>query len=137
MEARDPVGLTPAEGRRFALTLVPAFLLLGAFSAWRGRPALGTSLVLIAGILLLAGLLAPSHLGPVHRAWMGLGRLLSRVTTPVVYTVMYLVVLTPVGVLRRTVGRSPLARDPNSNSYWQSRPVSTDEARRAGMERRF
>jgi hypothetical protein len=42
---------------------------------------------------------------------MALGVALSRITAPVFYGVMYWLVITPIGVIRRSVnGRSPLAR---------------------------
>jgi hypothetical protein len=68
---------------------------------------------------------------------MALGLALSRLTTPAFYSLLYLLVLTPTGLLRRTVGRSPLARDSASASYWVPRePVGPDEQRRA-MQRQF
>ena len=73
-------------------------------------------------------------LGPVERAWMKLAHLISKVTTPIVMGVMYLLVLTPVGLLRRSLGGNPMVHDPQSGSYWKSRP----EGKRAGnLTRQF
>ncbi len=43
---------------------------------------------------------------------MELAHLISKVTTPIVMGVMYLLVLTPVGLLRRTFGGNPMVHQP-------------------------
>ena len=53
---------------------------------------------------------------------MQLAHLISKVTTPIVMGVMYLVVLTPVGLLRRTFGGNPMVHEPAAGTYWSSRP---------------
>jgi hypothetical protein len=75
--------------------------------------------LLVAGALLAAaGFVAPRSLTHLQRAWMGLGHLMERVMRPLVTALLYFVVVTPVGWIRRRVGRSPLARDPEAPSYW-------------------
>lgn len=127
--------LTAREGRRFAFTVAAAFLALGALGWWRGGGTATTVFLGLGSVLGLAGLVAPTQLGPVERAWMGLAHAISKVTTPIVMGVMYLVVLTPVGLLRRTLGGNPLVHAPRGTGYWQSR---AEGARRsASLERQF
>lgn len=102
--------LSPREGRRFALTLAAAFAALAGVLAWRGRGPVAAGLAGVAALLFVAGVLVPTRLGPVQRAWMGLAHALSRVTTPVVLGVVYFGVLTPAGWLRRRLGGDPLRR---------------------------
>jgi Saxitoxin biosynthesis operon protein SxtJ len=121
----------------FAFTLAAAFSVLSAVLAWRHRTVPAEVAFGLGVVLLLAGLLVPTQLGPVERAWMGVGRLLSRVTAPVVMSILYFIALTPIAYLRRTFGRSPLARVPEAPSYWIPRvPRDADERRRA-LERQF
>lgn len=94
-------------------------------------------LAVIAGTLAVAGVAVPSRLGPVQRAWMALGVALSRITAPLFYSAVYWLVLTPIGIVRRTVGRSPLARDAGATSYWIVRPSQDEESARRRMERQF
>jgi saxitoxin biosynthesis operon SxtJ-like protein len=136
LETRIPAGLSPAEGRRFGLTLGGAFLALGALAWWRG--AGGVAVVAALGVspaLLLAGLLIPQRLGPLYRGWMRFAELLSRITTPVFLGVIYFLVLTPAGLIRRLAGRSAVARPRTAKSFWVARPAGARE--RADMERRF
>lgn len=137
MATKDSARLTASEGRRFALTLGGGFAALGALAAWRGRQSVSIVLLTLAGVAVLAALIVPTRLGGVQHGWMALGLALSRVTTPAFYTVLYVVVLVPMGWLRRTVGRSPLARDLAVSSYWVPREPSTVAERRQAMERQF
>jgi hypothetical protein len=110
--------LSPAEGRKFAFTVGLAFLALAGIAWWRANPTTATVLATLGGLLLLAGLLAPGKLGPVYRGWMGFALLLSKVTTPVFMGVVYFVVLTPFGVVRRLLGKNAIAHTPVGDSYW-------------------
>jgi hypothetical protein len=123
-----PARLTAAAGRRFALTVGGAFLLLAAIAWWRGHPITMTVLGVPGAVLVAAGALIPTYLGPVERAWMTLAHLISKVTTPIVMGAMYMVVLTPVAALRRWVSGNPLVHAAQKSSYWKSRP----EGSRAG-----
>ena len=131
-----PTRLTPAQqGRRFGLTVGAAFLVLGSIAWWRGHPTTVTVLGGLGTILVLAGLVIPAYLGPVERAWMALAHAISRVTTPIVMGVMYFVVLTPIGLLRRTIGSNPLTHVAHDDTFWKPRPPNA--RRSASMERQF
>jgi hypothetical protein len=109
---------TAKQGRRFALTLAVAFALIAAFTFWRSREGIATVSAAITAILLAAGITIPSRLEPIERGWMKFAALLSRVTTPIFMGIMYFLVLTPAGVIRRTFGRDPLDRPLADGSYW-------------------
>lgn len=126
--------LTPREGRKFGVSVGTAFLVLCGVLVWRGH---STGAVVLAGIgasLILAGLLIPAHLGPVQRAWMRLALAISRVTTPIIMGVIYYLVLTPAGILRRRLGANPIHHSPNDGSYWAPRP---QDRRGSDLRRQF
>jgi hypothetical protein len=127
--------LTRAEGRRFGLTVGGAFLALAAVAWWRGRNTVASILAAVGSCLVLAGLIIPTRLGPVERAWMGLAHALSRVTTPITLGAIFLLVLLPVGVLRRVLGGNPLVHRAHDGSYWKERPEG--ERRSRSMKRQF
>ena len=136
--AQNPdVGLKRKEGRKFALTLAIAFAVIAAAAHWRGRDRLSAGAWALSVALLLSALLIPARLGPVERAWMKFGAALSRITSPIFLGVVYFVVFTPAGWLRRLFGSNPIMHKPVDNSYWKIRqPVSAEDRRRA-MERQF
>ena len=129
---RIPARLSPAEGRKFALTVGAAFLALAAFSGWRGHAKIATITGALGGAFVLAGLLAPGHLGLIYRTWMAFGLALSKITTPIFMGIVYFVVLTPIGLLRRAFGRNALVTG-GGTSVWFTR----DLAQRSDLNRQF
>ena len=82
--------------------------MLAGVAWWRGeRDAPPWCSARSAALFALGGLVVPTRLGPVERAWMGLAHAISKVTTPIVMGVVYFLVITPVGDLRRDGGRQP------------------------------
>lgn len=137
MATPRPARLTRREGMKFAFTLAAAFAVLSALLAFRQR-TLGAEVAFMLGsLLLVAGLMAPTRLGAVQRGWMAIGHAIGRVTGPIALALIYYIALTPIGYLRRTFGRSPLARDPDAPTYWIPRPTSDADERRRALERQF
>jgi hypothetical protein len=116
-----PARLTPQEGRSFAFTLGAAFAALAGVAWWRHHPRALVAFAGLAALLLLAGALAPTRLGPVRRAWMGLAHAISRVTTPLFLGVLYFLVITPSAWLRRAFGGNPLRRTRGRPTGWVDR----------------
>ncbi len=135
MEAGVPARLSPAEGRKFGLLVGGAFLALGAFFWWRQaqRPMMITGG--LGSALVLAGLLIPGYLGPIYRGWMKFALLLSKVTTPIFMSIVYFVVIAPIGLLMRAFGRRPLPVPARGSSAWWARP--TDPPNDDDMYRQF
>jgi hypothetical protein len=121
LAASSPARLTPAEGRKFGLTLAAAFGVLAAIAWWRGGERAPIVLGTVAALFLLGGVLLPTRLGPVQRAWMGLAHAISKVTTPIFMGVVYFLVITPAGVLRRLFGANELRAAQGKASGWVDR----------------
>jgi len=134
LAAGIPARLTAAQGRRFGLTVGIAFLVIAGIVLWREHYKTATVLGSLGGLLAIAGLLVPTRLGPVERGWMRLAHAISKVTTPVVMGVMYLVVMTPFGIGRRLFGGNPLEHQPGEQGFWHARPA---ERRRSNLSRQF
>jgi hypothetical protein len=113
--------LSRTEGLKFALTVGGAFLVLALFFRWRERESAAVVLATIGGVLVLAGLVMPTRMGPVQAAWMALGHAIGRVTTPIILGILYFGLLTPMGLLRRTFGGNPIRHDESSGSFWIDR----------------
>ena len=135
MADRVPARLTVAEGRRFGLTVGIAFAVFAAIARWRGHQTVAVALGTLGAAFIAGGLVAPTWLGPVERAWMAMAHAISRVTTPIVMTAMYLIVFAPLGLLRRTISRNPLVHEPVDQSYWRTRPASA--RRTPSLKRQF
>lgn len=128
---------TTKSGRRFAFTLGIAFAVLAALSYWRGRHLPPQILGALAVIAFAGGIAVPSKLGPVEKAWMQLAHAISKVTTPIFMGIVYFVILTPIGIIRRIAGGNPLVHRSSDDSYWIKRTSVDADARRRRMERQF
>jgi hypothetical protein len=78
---------------------------------WLGAPGF---------MLVFAGLIVPAVLTPVYRVWMALALVLGFVMTHVILTIVFYVLITPIGLVMRGFGKDPLNRsiDTSSSSYW-------------------
>jgi hypothetical protein len=126
--------LSAAQGRRFGLTVGGAFAVLAAITWWRGHELPMYAFGFLGSVLVLAGLIVPTYLGPVERAWMALAHAISKVTTPIVMSVLYFLVLTPVGMIRRTIAGNSLVHQEAVSGFWKQRQAGS---RRSSMERQF
>ena len=103
----------------FALIVSAALLVIAALQWRRGAPQwVLVTLLSIAAALLLGAAVAPALLRPVYRAWMRLGEVLAWVNTRIILTLIFFLVVTPIGLVMRLFGRSPIATAKRNDSYW-------------------
>jgi hypothetical protein len=134
LEAGIPARLSPAQGRKFGFTVGIAFLVLAALlHFWRHRETAAAVLGSVGVLLVLAALLIPTRLGPLERAWMGLAKAISKVTTPIFMGVVFFVVVTPIGLLMKIFGRRALVHPERDGGFWMA-PASGG---RSDLERQF
>jgi len=113
------------EGRSFGLAVGGVLALAGAWWLYRGRFPKAAPWVLAAGaFLVLLAAVAPAALAGASRLWLRFGEALSYVTTRIVLGVVFYIVLTPLGVLRRLLGGDPLGRrTPEGGTFWRPYPA--------------
>lgn len=120
--AKNP---TSGELRKFGLTMAVAFgglslLLWCREIAWAGY-VMGAAVFFLGSALLL-----PRALAPLEKGWMAFAEVLSGIMTRVILVLTFYLVLTPLGLLLRLMGKDLLSRKPDQNrsSYWE--PVEED-----------
>ena len=66
------------------------------------------------------GVVLPKVLLPLQKIWMSLALVLGYVMTRVILTLVYFLVVTPIGLTLRLFGKDPLTKgpDPNLATYW-------------------
>ena len=107
--------------------------MLAAIGWWRGHAVLPAALMSVGGLLALSGLAIPGRLGPVYRTWMRGAHAISKVTTPLFLSIVYLLVLTPAGLVMRLLGRNPLRHKMSDDGYW----VPRDSEHESSLDRQF
>jgi hypothetical protein len=112
------------EIRSFGLLFATLSVLAGAFLIWKGNQHFWIAFG-IAGIFLLTGLFMPRVLGPFYRIWMRFAAILAWVNTRILLTVFFMVILTPIGLIMRLLGKDLLNQkfDRSAQSYWVKRPA--------------
>jgi hypothetical protein len=88
----------------------------------------------LGGALVIGASFVPTRLGSVYRVWMGLARLLSRITTPIFMAIVYFLIITPAGIVMRIFGYTPLRRESGQETFWITREPAH---RRSDMRRQF
>ncbi|HUG35791.1 MAG TPA: SxtJ family membrane protein [Candidatus Limnocylindrales bacterium] len=111
-----------SSNRAFGFVFASVFVLIGAGSLLRGGPARPWALA-VAAVFLGLAVLYPRALAPLNRLWMRLGMLLQRVTSPIVLGLLFYGTITPIGLLMRMLGKTPLrlAPEPGARTYWIER----------------
>ena len=118
------------ELRQFGITIGVVLGLLGSWSLWRNKEG-GYLLLIIATLFLLLGLTLPRLLKPLPKLWMTLAVLLGWLMTRIILTILFYLVLTPIGLLARLSGKDFLNRKFNreAQSYWIPRKAATSDKR--------
>jgi len=111
-----------------------AFAVLGLIAAWREHVATARVFLTLAAVLVLLSFVAPLVLVPIERAWMGIAHAISRVTTPIFMAALFFLVVTPLGLVRRAVGRRGLPQFRSGETAWHRR---AEGSRRSDLNRQF
>jgi len=114
--------LAGSSNRSFGLVFAGAFLLI-AFGPLLSGGSIRIWGVTVALLFGTSALVAPALLAPLNRLWTSLGHLLHKIVSPVVLGIMFFLVITPMGVAMRLLGKDPLRlrRDRGISTYWIER----------------
>jgi predicted membrane protein len=85
-------------------------LLFGLFFPWLLEFKFPLWPWVVFAVLGALGLVAPTSLRPVHYWWMRFALLLSKITTPIILGVVFYLLVTPIGLIMRMLGKDPMKR---------------------------
>jgi hypothetical protein len=107
--------------RNFGLVVGGVFVALSLYWLLRGKFQLIVPYLLIVGAsLIVSGLIVPKALVWPNRLWMALAEVLSFVMTRLILAIVFFMLVTPIGLLRKMVGGDPLnRRAARAESYWK------------------
>jgi hypothetical protein len=122
--------------REFGLTTGAAIVIIfGLFFPWILELNWPVWPWVVAAPLWLLALVRPLWLRWIYRAWMRFGLLASRVMTPLVLGIVFFVMISPMAMVRRLMGKDPMHRalDRNQKSY----RVQSTKSPKEKLERPF
>ncbi len=123
--------------REFGLIVGGVFSLLGAWWLYRGKLLSAANVVMPVGVtLIILGIIVPRALVLPNKAWMKLAEGMAYVSTRIILALVFFLVLTPIGLIKRAMGWDPLhRRSASDDSFW--RPYSTRQQNPRHYEKMF
>jgi hypothetical protein len=99
-------------------------LLLRLWWLYRGKFEIaGFVLTLIGSALVILGAFAPRLLVTPRKLWMKLAEAMAYVSSRIILAIVFFLVLTPIGLVKRAMGWDPLQRRSGPrDSFWQPYP---------------
>jgi len=118
--------------RRFGLILATIIGVLAAIYFFRtgllSIMALGIVLIFIGASYLFLMLIKI-----IYYPWMVIANSLGFLIMHVLLIILFYFILTPIGLIRRIIGKDPLARESDLESYW----IKKDQSNLPDLERMF
>ena len=101
------------------------FLVFLGFGLWPLTKEMSPNiyLITISVIFLILGLLNSKLLSPLNNLWIKFGEILGKIIAPIVMAAVYFLILTPISLLVRLLGKDLIKMKFNNNikSYWIKR----------------
>jgi saxitoxin biosynthesis operon SxtJ-like protein len=108
--------------RSFGVSVGSVLIVIAAILVWRGRIGRAEWLGAIGATLLVLGLVAPRALLWPSTAWWRFSRALGYLNARVLLTVLFALVLVPLALVWRVIGKDPLARRRDRFPGWTPYP---------------
>jgi len=115
---------TPAQLRWTGALLALFFLLLGGMIWWQfGNRTAAITLWALGGVAAVSFYALPPLRRPIYLGWMYLAFPIGWAVSHILLAAIFYLVVTPIGLIMRLVGRDPLDRrlDHTAQSYWIKR----------------
>ncbi|MCO6472098.1 MAG: hypothetical protein J5I57_00010 [Melioribacteraceae bacterium] len=110
------------ELRKFGIT-VGSVILIISLLLFYWEKSFWLWMFIAADLLIFAGLLLPGILLPLQKAWMTLAVLLGFVMTRVILSILYYIIITPIGFITKIIGKDFLSLkiDKKAKTCWNYR----------------
>ena len=110
-----------SSNRSFGLLFFVVFFLIGILPLFNENDYRLWSLI-ISIIFLILGLLNSKLLNPLNNLWIKFGEILGRFISPIVLSIVFFLILTPIGLFMRLIGKDLLkTKFSKIGSYWIKR----------------
>ncbi|MEK9568727.1 MAG: hypothetical protein VW307_03270 [Alphaproteobacteria bacterium] len=122
--------------RKFGLFLFVTIVVAALYFGSRDAAVVFWTLASFAILVKLLILSNSNMLNLIYASWIGLGVRAGKVSNPIFIAFMFLLIIVPVGVLGRLIGRDELGLSSSSlKSYWIN--IDSSEESRCDFKRQF
>jgi len=119
-----------SSNRSFGILFCIVFALIAAWPAMHDGQ-LRIWPIPISFIFLVLGLLNSKLLNSPNLLWVKFGELLGRIIAPIIMAIIYFVIITPIGLFMRLIGKDLLnTKFSKDNSYWIKREKNIGSMKR-------
>lgn len=122
--------------KKTGITVGVVLILISFILWWFGKNSF-VYFSLIGGVFIILSYIAVPLLRPFHKLWIGLSLVLGFVMSRIILTILFYLVVTPIGLLAKLVGKKfmPLGFDNTAKTYWEKRERTVKE--KIDYERQF
>ena len=107
--------------RSFGITISIILFIISGLLFYYGKEIYQLIAIIGSGFLVL-GLILPILLKPIYFVWMTFAAILGWIMTRVILTLVYFLIITPIGLITKFLGEDFLGlKKSNSDSYWNNR----------------
>ena len=107
-----------SSNRSFGIVFFIVFLLIALYPLTYSQDIRNWS-VIISIIFLVLGLFNSKILTPLNKLWFKFGIFLGKIISPIIMGIIFFLVVTPIGLLMRLLGKDLINLKYNNNkSYW-------------------
>jgi hypothetical protein len=110
---------TKKDLRSFGLLVGGLLLFIGAVLFLKSKPS-AQYFIFISLVLILPALFFPALLKPLQKIWMALAIVMGWISTRIILSLLFFIVLTPIGFIMRLRGKDLLDEkiEKEKTSYW-------------------
>ena len=126
-----------SDWRKFGITMGIILAVMGFYLLWKGKNYARICFSLWTAAFFILGLVIPSALKPVYKAWMVMSVIMGFIMTRIIMVVIFYMIVTPVGFVASIIGKNFLDMkiDKTAKSYWMVREMVQKE--KSDYERQF
>lgn len=109
--------------KSFGVSVGAVLILIAAVLIWRGRLTTAEIAGGIGAVLLVLGLVQPRLLKWPSAIWWKFALVLGYINARIIMTLIFIIVLSPLGLLWRVIGKDPLAKKRRNWPGWSPYPL--------------
>ena len=107
--------------KKFGILFFIVFLIISLWPLLNNGQVRYWSLI-ISSIFLVSAFLFPKPLKPLNKVWIKFGETLGRIIAPIVMSLVFFIVLTPIGIILKIFGKDVLRlKISKKKTYWLHR----------------